>query len=105
MLEVAASILDIMGNIGLREVLRDAYFYGAKGVLLVADATRPDTVRNLPAWAKAVTSVAGERSTVGLVNKPDPGKPPKVISAAIEEPCTPQGRTWMLASAQTGQNA
>ena len=103
-LEVAAAIWDIMGNIGLREVLRDAYFYGAKGVLLVADATRPDTVKNLPAWAKAVTSVAGELSTVVLVNKSDLGKPAKVIAASIEALCAEKGWTWMMASAKTGEN-
>jgi len=103
-LEVAAAIWDIMGNIGLREVLRDAYFYGAKGVLLVADATRPETVRNLPAWAKAVTSVAGELSTVVLVNKSDLGKPAKLTSAAIEALCAPKGWKWMMTSAKTGEN-
>jgi len=103
-LEVAAAIWDIMGNIGLREVLRDAYFYGAKGVLLVADATRPDTIKDLPAWAQAVTSVAGQVSTVVLLNKSDLGKPARVASDRIEALCSSKGWTWMMTSAKTGEN-
>ena len=103
-LEVAAAIWDIMGNIGLRDVLRDAYFHGAQGVLLVVDATRPDTTTNLPSWSKAVTSVAGEIPAVVLVNKSDLAKRAKLTSDRIESICTPRGWTWMMTSAKTGEN-
>ena len=46
--EVGASIWDLMGNAGFREVLKEAYFHGAKGVMLVCDGTRPETFKNLP---------------------------------------------------------
>ena len=51
-----------------------------------------------------MTSVAGELSTVVLVNKSDLGKPAKGISASIEALCAEKGWTWMMASAKTGEN-
>ena len=103
-LEVAAAIWDIMGNIGLRDVLRDAYFHGAQGVLLVCDGTRPDTTTNLPSWAQAVASVAGEIPTVVLVNKSDLAKQSKPMTDRIQALCGPKGWTWMMTSAKTGEN-
>src|SRR5438445_6424023 len=103
-LEVAAAIWDIMGNIGLRDVLRDAYFHGAQGVLLVCDGTRPDTTINLPSWGQAVASVAGEIPTVVLVNKSDLAKQSKLMSDRIQALCGPKGWTWMMTSARTGEN-
>lgn len=103
-LEVAAAIWDIMGNIGLRDVLRDAYFHGAQGVLLVCDATRPDTTINLPSWAQAVASVTGAIPTVVLMNKSDLAKQSKLMSDRIQALCAPKGWTWMMTSAKTGEN-
>ena len=103
-LEVAAVIWDIMGNIGLRDVLRDAYFHGAQGVLLVCDGTRPDTTINLPSWGQEVASVAGEIPTVVLVNKSDLAKQSKLMADRIQALCGPKGWTWMMTSARTGEN-
>jgi len=103
-LEVAAAIWDIMGNIGLRDVLRDAYFHGAQGVLLVCDGTRPDTTINLPSWAQAVASVVGAIPTVVLVNKSDLAKQSKPMADRIQAFCAPKGWTWMMTSAKTGEN-
>src|SRR5437667_3537955 len=41
------TVWDIMGEKGFRELLKDAYFYGANGIVAVADLTRRRTLDNL----------------------------------------------------------
>jgi small GTP-binding protein len=102
--EVNASIWDIMGNVGFREVLKDAYFYQVQGILLVCDGTRPETFRSLPAWFNAVRSVAGSVPAIVLVNKSDLVDHLRVSSKELEEFCAPRGWRWLPTSAKTGQN-
>ncbi len=64
-------IWDIMGQPGFRELLKDAYFYEAKGVLAVADFTRKETLEDLAKWIKAVEGVAGKVPVVVAINKTD----------------------------------
>lgn len=49
----------------------DAYFYGARGVLAVADLTRRTTLINLVGWIDAVVRVVGHVPTLIAVNKAD----------------------------------
>ena len=39
-MKIDMTIWDIMGQKGFRELLKEAYFYGAKGILAVCDSTR-----------------------------------------------------------------
>lgn len=64
-------IWDIMGQPGFRDLLRDAYFSMAKGVLAVCDWTRKDTLEDLPKWIHALEDVAGKVPIVMAVNKAD----------------------------------
>ncbi len=102
--EVNATIWDIMGNVGFREVLKDAYFYQVQGALLVCDGTRPETFYSLPAWFNAVRSVAGAVPAVVLVNKSDLVDQVRVRPKDLEELCAPRGWRWLPTSARTGQN-
>ncbi|TLZ68691.1 MAG: GTP-binding protein, partial [Methanobacteriota archaeon] len=69
---VGAAIWDIMGNHQFRELLKDAFFMNAAGVLLVCDVNQPETLYDLPQWYEAVASVAGPNVTVVvLANKSD----------------------------------
>ncbi len=52
-------VWDIMESKAFRELLRDAYFYGAKGVVAVSDMTRRQTLEDLDDWISAVEDVAG----------------------------------------------
>jgi len=45
--DVDMTIWDIMGEKGFRELLREAYFYGANGILAVCDSTRRRTLDDL----------------------------------------------------------
>ncbi len=102
--EVNASIWDIMGNVGFREVLKDAYFYQVQGVLLVCDGTRPETFHSLPAWFGAVRSVAGAVPAIVLVNKSDLVDRVRVSPKEVEDVCAARGWRWLPTSARTGQN-
>jgi small GTP-binding protein len=67
-------VWDIMGSRGIREASRGAYFEGARGLLAVADVTRPDTLAHLPDWIRAGWDRAGSHVPVVVaVNKSDLG--------------------------------
>src|SRR5438876_4269275 len=54
------TIWDIMGSKGFRELLREAYFHGAQGILAVADITRYDTLEDLDSRVDYVLRPVGE---------------------------------------------
>ncbi|HEX9339735.1 MAG TPA: Rab family GTPase [Thermoplasmata archaeon] len=65
------TIWDIMGQPGFQELLREAYFYGARGVLAVADLTRRSTLIDLAGWIDGVEKVVGKVPVLIAVNKAD----------------------------------
>ncbi|MFQ5553090.1 MAG: Rab family GTPase [Thermoplasmata archaeon] len=64
-------IWDIMGEKGVRDLLREAFFNGAKGILAVCDLTRYSSLKELDDWVQSVFSVVGEIAVVYAVNKVD----------------------------------
>ena len=63
---------DVMGNAGFRNILKTAYFYGADGLFVVGDLTRPDTFESLPDWVSAaIEGAEKELPLVLLANKSD----------------------------------
>ncbi|HEV8594709.1 MAG TPA: Rab family GTPase [Thermoplasmata archaeon] len=71
--DVAVTMIlwDIWGNKNVRELLKDAYYHGAHGIIAVCDVTRPETMIELDGWAEAITSVAGDIPVCLLANKND----------------------------------
>ncbi len=70
-MKVDMTIWDIMGQKGFRELLKEAYFYGAKGILAVCDVTRKKTLEDLDDWIEGVYSVTGKIPIEFLANKVD----------------------------------
>ena len=70
-LQIDMTIWDIMGQKGFRELLKEAYFYGAKGILAVCDVTRKKTLEDLDDWIEGVYSVTGKIPIEFLGNKVD----------------------------------
>ena len=68
---VDMTIWDIMGEKGFRELLKEAYFHGAQGILAVCDVTRKDTLGELHDWIAAVNKVTGQIPIQFLANKAD----------------------------------
>ncbi|HLE46454.1 MAG TPA: Rab family GTPase [Thermoplasmata archaeon] len=98
------TIWDIMGEKGFRELLKDAYFYGANGILAVADLTRRKTLDELDDWIDGVMRVCGRVPTVIAVNKSD-----LLNQAVFEEKQVDQfakafDSRYLYTSAKTGQN-
>ncbi len=64
-------VWDIMGEKGVRDLLKEAFFHGAQGILAVCDITRYSTLRELDDWVQSVFEVVGDVAVVYAVNKAD----------------------------------
>jgi len=94
---------DIMGTPTLRELLKEAYYHGAQGILGVADLTRRETLTELDAWARSIRTVTGDIPTYVVVNKSDLEGQRQIDERTIEEFCRLRGWPWSYTSAKTGQ--
>lgn len=101
--ELVLLIWDIMGEEGLRDLLRDAYFSGTRGVLAVCDLTRKDTLKGIPLWTRAVETVVGDVPTIVLGNKADLTGEAEVDEAALAALAARYGWRHLLTSARTGR--
>jgi len=102
-LQVTMILWDIWGNKNVRELLKDAYYHGAHGIIAVCDVTRPETMVELDGWAEAITSVAGEIPVCLLANKSDvPDRPLRETDIRKFA----KDRSWpaFLTSAKTGDH-
>ena len=102
-LNVSLILWDIMGTPTLRELLKEAYYHGAQGVLGVADVTRKETLKELDAWYRSIRTVAGEVPTYVVVNKADLQEQRQLDEAAVAAFCQQRGWGWSFTSAKTGQ--
>src|SRR2546422_1261701 len=71
------TVWDIMGEKGFRDLLKEAFFHGAKGVVAVCDLTRYSTLKELDDWVQSVFNVvvfqAQDPNASFLVNYLAPG--------------------------------
>lgn len=100
--DVDMIIWDIMGQKQFRDLLRDAYFFGAKGVIVICDCSKRETFDKLVHWIEAVTEVTGDIPKFLIANKVDLGK-----MAFEEEELADLARTYecpyQMTSAKTGE--
>jgi small GTP-binding protein len=99
-------IWDIMGEKGVRDLLKEAFFNGAKGILAVCDLTRYSTLRELDDWIQSVFNVVGEVSVVYAVNKVDLRDEVMVLFGDKEVEMASQAfdAPYFYTSAKTGEN-
>lgn len=102
--EITLLIWDIMGQPSFREILREAYFYGAQGALCVCDITNRDTFAELRYWIKALTATAGPVPMVMLGNKKDISTNTPVSIEDLEVFAKKFDSDALLTSAKTGEN-
>jgi small GTP-binding protein len=98
------NVWDIMGQVGFRELLKEAYFHGARGVLAVVDLTRKSSFEGIAAWIKAVNDVTGTVPAVLLGNKKDLRAQAAVTPVQISSQASALGCPSFLTSAKTGEN-
>jgi len=102
--DVDMTIWDIMGEKGFRELLKEAYFHGAQGVLAVCDVTRKQTLDDLDEWVAAVLKVTGSVPIAYLANKADLKDQMDVTEADIRRAAESHRAPYLYTSAKTGQN-
>ena len=103
-LAVDMTIWDIMGEKGFRELLKEAYFHGAQGILAVCDVTRKDTLGELHDWIAAVHKVTGQIPIQFLANKVDLERQRVITEEDIQKVAEVHKSPFLLTSAKTGQN-
>jgi small GTP-binding protein len=97
-------VWDIMGQKGFRELLREAYFFGAHGAIAVCDLTNKETLEELRYWIKALTDVAGDVPIVFAGNKSDLENDRVIKEQDLQELAGKYKARAYLTSAKTGQN-
>jgi small GTP-binding protein len=97
-------IWDVMGAGKIRDLLKDAYYHGANGILAVCDVTRPETLPALDEWAAAIRDVAGDVPLILLANKIDLEEERRLGDDDLRTFCAE--RSWPVdsTSAKTGAN-
>ena len=102
--KVMMLVWDIMGQKGFRELLREAYFFGAHGAIAVCDLTNKETLEELRYWIKALTDVAGDVPIVFAGNKIDLENDRVIKEQDLQELALKYKGKAYLTSAKTGQN-
>ena len=98
------NVWDIMGQVGFRDLAKEAYFHGSRGILAVTDVTRKSTLDGIGSWIQAVNDVTGPVPMVLLANKKDLAAQAEVTPAQVASLVTDLGCPWFLTSAKTGEN-
>ncbi len=102
--KVDMTIWDIMGQKGFRELLKEAYFYGAKGVIAVCDVTRKTTLDDLDDWIEGVYSVTGKIPIQFMANKWDLKEQAEIGEEELVQATKAYESPYHLTSAKTGEN-
>ena len=103
-LKVDMTIWDIMGQKGFRELLKEAYFYGARGILAVCDVTRRATLDDLDDWIEGVYSVTGKVPIQFLANKWDLRDKAEFRETEILQAIRAYDSPFSFTSAKTGES-
>ncbi len=97
-------VWDIMGQRGFRELLQEAYFQGAQGVLAVGDLTRPDSFDDLYVWVDNIDRLSGPLPMVLVANKADLPEASRFADVEIARVANSFQCEYVKASAKTGAN-
>jgi small GTP-binding protein len=102
LVDVDMQIWDIMGEKGFRELLKEAYFYGANGILAVADLTRRKTLDDLDDWIDGVEQIVGKVPILIAVNKSDLVSSAQFGERDVEQVARAFDCPYLLTSAKSG---
>ncbi len=102
--KVNMTIWDIMGQKSFRAIMKEAFFYGAHGILAVCDVTREDTLSELHGWIKDVYKVTGDIAIHFLANKVDLKDHISIDGRELRQVASKYNAPYSYTSAQTGEN-
>ncbi len=100
---IALLIWDIMGQKKVLDLVREGYFYGAQGLIMVYDLTRPETLGELEGWRSFVENVVGNVPSYLLGNKVDLVDEGKLETDQLEAAKKRWGCPYTLTSAKSGE--
>jgi len=103
-LEVVMTIWDMMGDKGFLQLLREAYFYGAQGILAVCDITQKMTLDGLDDWIEGAFKSVGEIPVHILVNKIDLKDQWAISEEEVSLASKAYDSPYLFASAKSGDN-
>jgi len=103
-IQMDMTIWDIMGEKTFTDLLKEAFFTGATGIVAVCDLTRDYTLKELDGWVEGVYEVAGEVPIVVLGNKKDLRKKTVLKKKDLDATSKKYNSTAYLTSAKTGEN-
>jgi small GTP-binding protein len=103
--KVTMLIWDIMGQKGFRQLLQEAYFYGAQGIIAVCDITHKQTLQELKGWIDSAFSVTGKVPVIFLGNKIDLSEKAEFNLDQLNSFATGYEKSMAFtSSAKTGEN-
>lgn len=102
--DIAMIIYDIMGAKEFRSLLREAYFFGAQGLIAVCDMTSGETFESLEDWILNTYNVTGQIPIELLGNKVDKRDDLVISESEIRKLSESYGGRHKLTSAKTGLN-
>ncbi len=100
------TIWDIMGEKGFRDLVKEAFFIGTRGILAVCDLTRYDTLKELDDWIQSVFKVVGSIPVVFAVNKVDLKDEVLLMygETELDQAARAFDAKYLYTSAKTGEN-
>ncbi len=101
--QISLIIWDIAGQQTFKHV-KQAYYRGAKGALVVADVTRITTLQSIEDWIKSLVEVVGNVPLMVLLNKTDLIDQIKFSLADVQDVSARYKAKSLLCSAKTGKN-
>jgi small GTP-binding protein len=102
--DVKLLIFDIIGEKGFRQLLREAYFQGANGLMAVFDVTRGETLDSIDDWVENAYDITGSIPTHLLANKVDLGDEIVISEVEVNKVSKDLDSPFVFTSAKTGKN-
>jgi len=102
--QVVLMVWDIVGDKHITDLVQEAYFRQASGVLAVADLTRPETFEEMNGWVGAVREIAGDVPVVIAGNKLDTVDFRDLDWSPLASTATRFSAPLLPTSAKTGDN-
>jgi small GTP-binding protein len=103
-LRVNMTVWDIMGERGLTDLLKESYFDGAGGLLVVCDLTRTETFEGLSEWLIVADSVIDTPPMTFVGNKVDLKSEQALDGSLLSSFAGEYESPYFLTSAKTGEN-
>jgi small GTP-binding protein len=102
-IDLTLSIWDVLGQEDFKNIQNMA-FKGSKGLILVCDKTRLETLDNVTKWQERVMGIANNIPSIILVNKSDLEEQSNLTEENVKELATNLNMPYLFTSAKDGTN-